>query len=100
MYVVCKHCGYKDLMKPTSIKDALILETVYNNSSKRQGVSQINEFTIQDPTLPHIKTIPCPNTECKSQEDPSMRDILYIKTDAKELKFQYLCTICKTEWGS
>ena len=76
------------------------METVFNTSSKRQTVSHINDYTRQDPTLPHIKTIPCPNAACPSQADPNTRDILYVKTDAKALRFQYLCTVCNTQWGS
>jgi hypothetical protein len=99
--LLCRHCGFKEPMQPKSSEDALILEmNVSSASNQKQTVSQINAYTKQDPTLPHLKTIPCPNQECPSQADSTTRDILYIKTDAKNLKYQYCCTVCDTQWGS
>jgi len=97
----CRHCGYKELMAPKTAIEALILETTFNvASNQKQTVSQLNDYTKLDPTLPHLKTIACPNQACASQADPTLRDILYIKTDAKSLKYQYSCTVCSTQWGS
>jgi len=88
-------------MNPKSATDALILETTFNSASnQKQTVSQLNEYTKLDPTLPHLKTIACPNQTCASQANPDLRDILYIKTDAKNLKYQYSCVVCSTQWGS
>lgn len=101
LQLLCRHCGYTETMAPTSAADALILETTFNvAANQKQTVSQLNEYTRLDPTLPHLKTIACPNQSCASQADPEQRDILYIKTDAKSLKYQYSCTVCKTQWGS
>ena len=101
LQLLCRHCGFKELMAPKSAADALILETTFNvASNQKQTVSQLNDYTTLDPTLPHLKTIACPNQTCASQGDPSLRDILYIKTDAKNLKYQYSCTVCSTQWGS
>jgi DNA-directed RNA polymerase subunit M/transcription elongation factor TFIIS len=98
--LLCRHCGYKDKMKPQSSDDALILEMNFSPATKGQVTSQLNDFTKLDPTLPRLKTIPCPNAACPTQADPSQRNILYIKTDAKNLKFQYCCTVCDTQWAS
>lgn len=97
----CKHCGYTEVMAPKSADEALILETNMGGSgAKGQTVSQLNDFTKLDPTLPRLKTIACPNQACPTQADPATRDILYIKTDAKALKYQYCCTVCNTQWSS
>ncbi len=99
--LLCKHCGHKESMTPKDSTEALILETTFNSSaSQKQTTSQLNEYTKRDPTLPHLKTIACPNAACPTQSDPETRDILYIKTDAKNLKYQYCCTVCDTQWGS
>jgi DNA-directed RNA polymerase subunit M/transcription elongation factor TFIIS len=99
--LLCRHCGYKEEMKPKSSEEALILEMNFAAAgSQKQTVSQLNEFTKLDPTLPRLKTIACPNQACPTQADPATRDILYIKTDAKNLKYQYACTACSTQWGS
>ena len=101
LHLLCRHCGFKEQMDPKSANDALILETVFNiATNQKQLVSQLNAYTKMDPTLPHLKTIACPNQSCPSQSDESLRDILYIKTDAKNLKYQYSCTVCETQWGS
>jgi hypothetical protein len=101
LHMMCRHCGYSDKMEPKTSDEALILMTVFNTANnQKQTVSALNEYTKLDPTLPHLKTIACPNAACSSQSDVSLRDILYIKTDAKNLKYQYSCTVCDTQWGS
>jgi len=101
LQLLCRHCGYNETMAPKSASDALILETSFHTSVNHiQTVNHLNEYTRLDPTLPHLKTIACPNQSCESQKSPDSRDILYIKTDAKALKYQYSCTLCKTQWGS
>jgi DNA-directed RNA polymerase subunit M/transcription elongation factor TFIIS len=97
----CLHCGYKEQMAPKTADEALILETTFNTpASQKQTTTALNEYTKLDPTLPHLKTIACPNQSCPSQADPSQRDVLYVKTDAKNLKYQYCCMVCDTQWGS
>ena len=101
LQLLCQHCGFKEPMKPESAAEALILETTFTiASNQKQTVSQLNEYTKRDPTLPHLTTIACPNQSCPSQGDVKLRDILYIKTDVKNLKYQYSCTVCSTQWSS
>jgi len=101
LHLLCRHCGFKEEMIPTNSEEALILETSFSSSAgAKQVVSALNAYTKLDPTLPHLKTIACPNQACPTQADASTRDILYIKTDAKSLKYQYSCTVCNTQWGS
>jgi DNA-directed RNA polymerase subunit M/transcription elongation factor TFIIS len=97
----CKHCGFTEPMNPKTSEEALVLETTFSSSTgQKQTVSSLTAYTKLDPTLPHLKTIPCPNEACPSGADPERRDILYIKTDPKNLKFQYSCTVCNTQWAS
>jgi aspartate carbamoyltransferase regulatory subunit len=87
-------------MSPQNATDALVLETTFNKATNaKQTVSQLNAYTKLDPTLPHLTTIACPNKICASNKD-TPRDILYIKTDAKNLKYQYSCVVCDWQWGS
>ncbi|NDE16712.1 hypothetical protein EBZ80_17445 [bacterium] len=99
---LCRHCGYDEKMEPKTSDEALVLETVFSGVSGggKQTSSALNDYTKLDPTLPRLKTIACPNAACPSQADPATRDILYVKTDAKNLKYQYACTVCGTQWGS
>ena len=96
----CRHCGYSTIMNPTNSSQSLVLETSFVSQQTTQTQSQFNEYTQLDPTIPHLTTIVCPNEACDSQSNPALRDILYIKTDAKNLKFQYMCTVCKAQWSS
>lgn len=98
--LVCRHCGYNEEMKPDTSEKALILETHFGTGGGKSEQSRLNEYTKLDPTLPVLKTIPCPNAECPSRADEALRAIQYIRTDAKNLKFQYSCKVCDTQWSS
>lgn len=99
----CKNCGYSTPLAPKSKEDALILETNFRSGSSASGAASgvsVNAYTLMDPTLPHVKTLRCANADCESNRDESKRDVIYIKTDPTNLKFQYICTVCKTQWMS
>jgi DNA-directed RNA polymerase subunit M/transcription elongation factor TFIIS len=99
----CIACGYQKPMSPSTEAESLILKTVFNSGSSAAGASSgvgINEYTMIDPTLPHMKTLRCPNESCGSRADVSKQDVIYIKTDPTNMKYQYICTVCKTEWTS
>jgi DNA-directed RNA polymerase subunit M/transcription elongation factor TFIIS len=100
---LCKNCGYNEALNPKTKEESLILETNFRSGSSAGGAASgitINDFTLKDPTLPHVKTLRCPNTGCQSNVDEKLRDVIYIKTDPTNLKFQYVCTVCKTQWTS
>jgi len=99
----CIACGYQESMKPTTEAESLILKTVFNSGSSATGASSgvgINDYTMIDPTLLHVKTLQCPNESCSSRADPSKQDVIYIKTDPTNMKYTYICTNCKTQWTS
>jgi DNA-directed RNA polymerase subunit M/transcription elongation factor TFIIS len=98
----CRQCGFNEPMEPASSKDALVLETTFQTTGSSSGLGAsgvtVNSYTLADPTLPHTQNLKCPNDTCQSNTDQSLRDIIYIKTDSSQLKFQYICTVCKTQW--
>jgi DNA-directed RNA polymerase subunit M/transcription elongation factor TFIIS len=99
--MLCKNCGFSEKLEPKTKEEALILETNFRSGSSASGASSgitVNEYTKMDPTLPHVNTIRCPNGGCPSNRDESSRDVIYIKTDPANLKFQYVCTRCPTQW--
>lgn len=100
--MTCLHCGYKTEFKPKTAEEALILETTFaaTGAGAKQTAPVMNEYTKLDPTMPHLRTVACPNQACPSQADASKRDVIYIKTDAQNLKYQYCCMVCDTQWGS
>jgi hypothetical protein len=99
----CIACGYHEPMDPKTDAESLVLKTVFNSGSSASGASSgvdFNELTLFDPTLPHMKTLRCPNESCDSRKDISKQDVIYIKTDPINLKFKYMCTVCEKKWTS
>lgn len=96
LYYTCVTCGYNK-------KDetgGLIMETMVQEKASDSYKVYLNEFTINDHTLPHMKTIPCPNTDCAGKKGGKETDVVYIKYDAAGLKYLYVCTHCESHWRS
>jgi DNA-directed RNA polymerase subunit M/transcription elongation factor TFIIS len=90
----CPKCGKSE---DTSPDDLVISEL--NLSAKQEASSYlINEYTKYDPTLPRTTTVDCPNKECPSRADESIKEIVYIRYDDTNLKYMYLCCVCDTHW--
>ena len=97
----CPTCGNSEPLKPQTKDDALVLETNFRSGSSAGGAASgisVNAYTLQDPTLPHVKNLACRNPECPSEHNHALRDIIYIKTDPINMKFQYICVVCKSQW--
>jgi hypothetical protein len=92
----CMNCGYseKDLV------GGLISETTVQHKSSEAFKIMINEFTKQDNTLPHIKTIPCPREACPTNAGSADKDIIYMTYDAAGKKNLYICNVCGEQWKS
>jgi hypothetical protein len=63
-------------------------------------INYINKYTKLDPTLPRVNKILCPNLDCKTNHDSSSgeREIIYLRYDAVNIKYVYLCSTCDTVW--
>ena len=97
----CPVCGYKELMNPKTSDESLVLKTVLNSGSSASGASSgvgVTEYTYEDPTLPHVKNIPCPNSSCECRTDETKRDVIIIKTNASRMQFIYTCALCRIIW--
>jgi DNA-directed RNA polymerase subunit M/transcription elongation factor TFIIS len=93
---ICRNCGYQEEDK----KGGLILELDLKEKTSEGYKILMNEFTQQDPTLPHVNTIKCPNAACDSNTSNKEKDVIYLKYDAVNLKFLYICNVCTTHWRS
>ena len=93
---ICRTCGYQEEDKT----GGLILETDLKEKTSEGYKILLNEFTTQDPTLPHVDNIACPNSECSTNTSGAKRDTIYIKYDPVNLKFLYICNVCNTQWRS
>lgn len=91
----CRNCGHEDTHLT---KDNIcVLDTTMKQSKDKYNLV-INQYTKFDPTLPRISSIRCPNQSCKSNEDPSKREVIYIRYDDVDMKYIYMCSSCDTIW--
>lgn len=94
---ICRNCGYQE----EDTKGGLILETDLKERTSEGYKILLNEFTKEDPTLPHTDSIKCPNASCASNASAAAKkDVIYLKYDPVNLKFLYICNICDTQWKS
>lgn len=91
----CKHCNYED----TKLIEAKNMKVFEYSKEDSVGHVNINEYTRYDPTLPHVKTIKCPNLECESNKIKEVQqDVIYIRVDDRNMKYMYLCYHCNSSW--
>ncbi len=90
----CRNCGYTKDEEP-----GLVMETMVQEKGSDSYRIFLNEFTAQDPRYRHSKTIPCPNVkDCPTRVGGVEGDTIYIKYDPVNLKYLYICNICKKQW--
>ena len=105
----CRNCGHEENIAETNIENLCISKT--NGLSKKTPYRHIvNEYTKLDPTLPRIKNMKCPNSECPTNTETSGKEskkgiikepeIIYLRYDDKNMKFIYLCADCNITWLS
>lgn len=91
----CRYCGNVD--NNISTEGSCIINT--KNEIENDTSDVINEFTKQDPTLPHLYNVTCPNVECESHKQ-NKNDVIFIRYNTKDMKFIYLCTFCDYSWNT
>jgi DNA-directed RNA polymerase subunit M/transcription elongation factor TFIIS len=91
----CSNCAYQQLETP-----GLVMETTVQEKVSETFRVVLNEFTKNDPRIPHVKNLKCPNEACPTRAGKEPSDVMYIKYDAANLKFLYICTRCDTQWRS
>ena len=91
----CRNCGNED---STITVDNVSISKVNFSKGEQNFNNIINEYTKLDPTRPRINNIPCPNTECASNNDKADNDIVYLRYDETNMKYVYLCANCDTVW--
>jgi DNA-directed RNA polymerase subunit M/transcription elongation factor TFIIS len=91
----CRNCGHTE-----KEKKGLVMETIIQGRSSESYKVFLNEFTKEDPRLPHVKNLKCPNESCASRKGQAESDVIYIKYDSANMKYLYICTVCDTNWKS
>jgi DNA-directed RNA polymerase subunit M/transcription elongation factor TFIIS len=105
----CNNCGYKkniDIAKEPEYKCVYH----YNYNVKKISIDQKNiQYLDNDPTLPHVNNIPCPNAECPTNKQVAnpevltgdtkpLNNVLYIRLEESTLTYMYQCCNCKHTW--
>ena len=94
---LCRNCGHRE----EDTKGGMVMEMMVQERSAEGYKILLNEFTRQDPRLPHIrKNIKCPEPTCDSNHGKKDPDIIYIKYDAVNMLYLYICDICGFQWRS
>jgi DNA-directed RNA polymerase subunit M/transcription elongation factor TFIIS len=94
---VCRNCGHNE----TDEKGGMVMEMMVKERSAEGYKILLNEFTRQDPRLPHIrKNIKCPEPTCDSNHGKADPDVIYIKYDAVNMLYLYICDVCGFQWRS
>jgi DNA-directed RNA polymerase subunit M/transcription elongation factor TFIIS len=96
LFRVCRVCGYKE----EDVKGGLVMETTVREHATEGYKILLNEYTRQDPRLPRLKTIPCPEPGCDSNHGKKPSDVIYIKHDAVNMLYMYICDVCGFTWRS
>lgn len=74
-----------------------IIQQNYGGDEKIFYESFVNKYTKYDPTLPHVSSIPCPNSSCKSTKT-GKNDVINIRYNEDHMKYIYLCVNCNQSW--
>jgi DNA-directed RNA polymerase subunit M/transcription elongation factor TFIIS len=93
---LCRNCGYS---QPEATGGLITFTNLEEKVSEGYKVV-VNEFTREDPTLPHVNNIKCKNENCPSNKGGATSDVIYIKYDQVNLKFLYICNVCNEQWRS
>jgi DNA-directed RNA polymerase subunit M/transcription elongation factor TFIIS len=93
----CRNCKYEDPM--ISTEGACIIDS-HSQCNNIQFNQAINQYTKDDPTLPRVHNIKCPNAECESNKsnDDSFPEVIYLRYDDANMKYVYICNSCDNIW--
>ena len=90
----CRNCGHED--NALTVDNLTITSLSVKNTDTH--TIHINKYTKMDPTLPRMKNILCPNSECQTNQSNAEREIIYIRYDDINMNYVYLCSKCDTVW--
>jgi len=90
----CNYCGCSYSVESST---APVLETDYRDDRAKYH-HLLTELLHEDPTLPRVDNVPCPNEAC-SRPSRAKGNVLYVKYDPVNVRFLYSCCYCKAFWG-
>jgi DNA-directed RNA polymerase subunit M/transcription elongation factor TFIIS len=95
--VLTNQCNYCGCAYPVEATGEPVLDTDYRDDRAKYH-HLLTELLHDDPTLPRVDNVPCPNEAC-SRPARAKGNVLYVKYDPVNLRFLYSCGYCKAFWG-
>jgi DNA-directed RNA polymerase subunit M/transcription elongation factor TFIIS len=93
----CRNCQTQDTTES--------IHVVHHDAQHEKNFNfVVNEFTIRDPTLPHLYNMKCPFENCptnvpeKGKTGLKKTDVVYLRFDDENMSYVYICTVCQTKW--
>lgn len=93
----CRACSYRE---PVS-EDSRCVYTLNFEGYDKSELLNANKYISHDITLPTINGNPnirCTNTECPSITQHKESSVKYIKYDAENMRYLYICNYCGQKW--
>ena len=93
----CKACSNRE---PVS-KESRCVYTLNFEGYDKSELLNANKYISHDITLPTIHgnpNITCTNAECPSVKDHKESSVKYIKYDAENMRYLYICNHCGQKW--
>lgn len=91
----CMRCGNREVADSGQESFAVSTVDYRNEMAKYQHL--MTPYIHDDPTIPHVSNIPCPNAAC-TRPEKEQPDVMYVKYDARNLRFLYSCAHCRFFW--
>ena len=105
----CKNCSYSrviDIVKEPEYK--CVYYHTYNLNKTNIDKNSI-KYLRNDPTLPHVNNIQCPNINCMTNklttnsellenDKTNINDVLYVILNESNLTYLYQCCKCDHTW--
>ena len=110
----CEHCDNYMILKIIEENETQSLQYYCNNCGNinkkvEEKCINYNNYDLQkiyiqdrnikyladDPTIPRVNNITCPNNECSKVGE---NEVVYITIDEDNMKYLYICRDCKTSW--
>ena len=93
----CVKCGDEN---SNLNEESICVSKTYFTTKEQQIGSFINKYTKDDPTLPRIYNMKCPNTDCETNSDETGKkcEIVSLRYDNINMKYLYICYECDFVW--
>jgi DNA-directed RNA polymerase subunit M/transcription elongation factor TFIIS len=107
----CKNCSYKQVVDISKEPEYKCVYQYNYNLNKTNLDQNTIQYLCNDPTLPHVDNIQCPNLQCivnkqtmsseilnSEKNNINLNNVLYIMLNESDLTFLYQCCNCKHTW--